>query len=55
MLRRSAYDQWIAELCRDAEESALERDRLKAKLEGLRENHCPPPRRREEPTPERPT
>ncbi|KAK7233646.1 mannosyl-oligosaccharide 1,2-alpha-mannosidase [Aureococcus anophagefferens] len=39
MLRRSAYDQWIAELCRDAEESALERDRLKAKLEGLREDH----------------
>ena len=37
--RRSAYDQWIAELCRDAEESAMERDRLKAKLAALREDH----------------
>ena len=37
--QRSAYDQWIAELCRDAEESAMERDRLKAKLAALREDH----------------
>ena len=37
--QRSAYDQWIAELCRDAEESAMERDRLKAMGEG----GAPPP------------
>ena len=37
--QRSAYDHWIAELCRDAEESAMERDRLKAKLSALREDH----------------
>ena len=37
--QRSAYDHWIAELCRDAEESALERDRLKAKLAALRDDH----------------
>ena len=37
--QRSAYDHWIAELCRDAEESAMERDRLKAKLAALRDDH----------------
>ena len=37
--QRSAYDHWIAELCRDAEESAMERDRLRAKLEALRAEH----------------
>ena len=37
--QRTAYDQWIAELCRDCEESALERDRLRAKLEALRNEH----------------
>ena len=30
-----AYDRWIAELC-EMEESAMERDRLRAKLEALR-------------------
>lgn len=37
--QRSAYDHWIAELCRDAEESAMERDRLKGKLAALRDDH----------------
>lgn len=37
--QRTAYDRWIAELCRDAEESAMERDRLRAKLEALRAEH----------------
>jgi uncharacterized protein YukE len=37
--QRTAYDRWIAELCRDAEESAMERDRLRAKLEALRNEH----------------
>lgn len=35
--QRNAYDQWIQELCRDAEESAAERDRLQLKLSKLRE------------------
>ncbi|KAH8060462.1 mannosyl-oligosaccharide 1,2-alpha-mannosidase [Aureococcus anophagefferens] len=37
--QRNAYDAWIQELCSDAEESAAERDRLKAKLMKLREEH----------------
>lgn len=36
--QKSAYDHWIQELCRDAEESAAERDRLKLKLNKLRED-----------------
>ncbi|KAJ1456959.1 hypothetical protein M885DRAFT_516564 [Pelagophyceae sp. CCMP2097] len=36
--QRSAYDAWIADLCRDAEDSAAERDRLKAKLKALRDD-----------------
>ncbi len=35
----AAYDGWIQELCADAEEAAAERDRLKAKLAKLKEEH----------------
>ena len=37
--QRQAYDGWIQELCADAEEAAAERDRLKAKLAKLKEEH----------------
>lgn len=37
--QRTAYDQWIAELCNDCENSAAERDRLREKLSTLRNDH----------------
>ncbi|KAJ8610094.1 hypothetical protein CTAYLR_007095 [Chrysophaeum taylorii] len=36
--QKSVYDRWIVELCRDADDSADERDRLKTKLHVLKED-----------------